>query len=201
MPIEIHWLDKIIHVPKDYLTLVGGTLYELDTDKLRLDLKVLEASVYGIVNVKTHNHNTSVTVAGITYARTISILFPYSIEFEDGRYSVRLVGSNNNIFDVGSGILVQNQVQVIPTNAAGLITVVQGSGVTEQDKVDIARLVWASLIIENNAEGSAGEYVEIIKKITSNKVTKAGDVITIFEANGSTVWRQYNLALGGRVEV
>ena len=65
-----------------------------------------------------------------------------SITFEDGQYSVRLAGSNNNFFDVENGILNQNQVQVIPGNAAGLIVHTSGSGVTEQDKTDIINGVW-----------------------------------------------------------
>jgi len=92
---------------------------------------------------KTHLHNTEVTVAGITYARTVEILPPYSVEFENGSYSVRLEGANNNVFDVEAGILVQNTVQVIPTNSAGLQVVVQGSGVTQQDKDDIVTSVYA----------------------------------------------------------
>ena len=40
-----------------------------------------------------------------------------------------------------------------------------------------------------------------IAKLTGNKVTKSGDVITIYEDDESTVWRQYNLAGDGRVEV
>jgi len=154
--ISIEWSTKIINVPKSYLTLVGGTLYEMDTNQFRLDLKALEASVYGIPNLKTHNHNTSVTVAGITYARTIEIVSGYSVKFEDGQYTIRLTGSNNNIFDVENGILYQNQVQIIPTNAAGLITVVSGSGVTEQDKLDIADRILDELIAEHGEEGSVG---------------------------------------------
>jgi len=119
--VEIDWGTYIISIPQSYLTLVSGTFYTLDTDVFRLDLKSLEASVLGIVEPKTHDHNTQVTVAGTTFARTIEILDPYSVEFEDGAYSVQLLGSNNNIFDIQNGILVQNQVQVIPTNSAGLI--------------------------------------------------------------------------------
>jgi hypothetical protein len=40
-----------------------------------------------------------------------------------------------------------------------------------------------------------------ILQLLGNKVTKSGDVITIYETDGITVWRQYNLASGGRVEV
>jgi len=43
--------------------------------------------------------------------------------------------------------------------------------------------------------------VEDIAKLTGHKVTKSGDTITIFEEDGITPWRQYNLADGGRVEV
>lgn len=112
---------NVINVPQSYLTLVSGTIYDLLTNSFRLDLKELEASEEGIVFPDTNIHNTEVTVAGTTFARTIEILPPYSIEFEDSQYTVRLQGSNNNIFDVAGGVLVQNQVQVIPGNSAGLV--------------------------------------------------------------------------------
>ena len=124
MAITIDWTTKVISVPQADLTLISGTLYELDTDWFRLQLKDIEDGE-GMPFPDTHRHNTEVTVAGTTYARTIEIINGYSVEFEDGQYSVRLVGSNNNIFDVENGILVQNQVQVIPTNSAGLIVVTQ----------------------------------------------------------------------------
>lgn len=142
MAISIDWGTRTINVPQSYLTNITGTLYELDTETFRTDLKALEDDEEGIPFPDTHQHYTEVTVAGVTYARFIIIINGYSITFEDGQYSVRLAGSNNNFFDVENGILNQNQVQVIPGNAAGLIKVVQGSGVTEQDKTDIAELVW-----------------------------------------------------------
>jgi hypothetical protein len=121
MAISVDYTTFIITIPQSDLTLVSGTFYTLDTDVFRLQLKDWEASVPGMAELKTHSHNTEVTIAGTTYARTIEILSPYSVEFEDGVYSVQLEGSNNNIWSVGDGILVQNSVQVIPTNSAGLI--------------------------------------------------------------------------------
>lgn len=121
--LTIDWNTKVISVPQLYLTLISGTLYELDTDQFRLDLRDIEDSEDGIPHDVTHGHNTAVTVAGTTYARVVELINDYSVEFEDGQYSVRLAGSNNNIFDVENGILVQNQVQVISTNSAGLIEV------------------------------------------------------------------------------
>lgn len=121
MAISVDWAAKEITVPKADLTLVSGTLYEHDTDAFRLELRALEDNEAGMPFVRTHKHNTEVTVAGITYARTIEIINGYSVEYEDGAYSVRLTGSNNNIWDIQNNVLVQNQVQVIPTNSAGLI--------------------------------------------------------------------------------
>ena len=122
MAISVDWATKVITVPQADCTLITGTLYELDTDVFRLALKDLEDDVEGIPFLDTHRHNTEVTVAGTTFARAIEIINGYSVEFTpDSQWTVRLVGSNNNIFDVENGILAQNQVQVIPTNAAGLI--------------------------------------------------------------------------------
>ncbi len=150
MAISIDWGTKVITVHQTDLTLISGTLYEMDTDQFRKDLKSLEDGEDGMPFPDTHKHNTEVTVAGVTYARFIEIINGYSITFEDGQYSVRLTGSNNNFFDVGNGILNQNQVQIITGNTAGLI--VAGSGVTEQDKTDIADAVWddadAALILK-----------------------------------------------------
>jgi hypothetical protein len=158
--LDVDWETYEIYIPQSYLTLSGGTLYTMDTDQFRLDLKETESSVFGIPHPKTHNHNTSVTIVGVTYSRFIEILPPYTITFEDGQYSVILNGSNNNIWDIAGGVLNQNQVQVIPTNSAGLQIVSTGSGLsTEQndklmsldDAEDTADAVWA----DDNALTSA----------------------------------------------
>lgn len=132
---------NVITVPQADLTLVSGTLYELDTNSFRQDLKTLEASEEGIVFPDTNSHNTEVTVAGTTFARLIEILSPYSVEFTpDSAWSTRLIGSNNNIFDVENGILQQNQVQVIPSNSAGLQIVSQGSGLSTSEQERLERI-------------------------------------------------------------
>lgn len=153
MPISVNWSTKRITVPQSYCTLITGTLYELDTDVFRKDLKDLEDAEEGIVFIDTHRHNTAVTVAGTTFARTIEIINGYSVEFTpDAAWSVRLVGSNNNIFDIQNGILIQNQVQVIPTNSAGLIV---GEGADPQD---VADAVWNKDLVEAmSGSGTTGE--------------------------------------------
>ena len=122
MATTIDHLTFIISVPQADLTFISGTLYELDTDAFRLNVAAILASEEGIVLEDAYIHNVPVTVAGTTFARTLEFISPYSIQFTpDAQYSVRLVGSNNNIFEVENGILVQNQVQVIPTNSGGLV--------------------------------------------------------------------------------
>jgi len=100
------------------LTQSSPEVRELNVNAFRLDLKDLEDDESGIYLPKTHNHNTEVTLAGLTYARTVEIISPYTVEFEDGQYTVNCIGANHNISDVK----VANQVSLIVNNAAGLIT-------------------------------------------------------------------------------
>lgn len=118
MPITIDWKYRIIHVPQNYLTPLGGLVYEMDVNQFRKDLKDLEDDEDGIVFLKTHNHNTEVVLSGTIYARIIEIINGYTVTFEDGQYAVKLVGANNNIPDVTN----VNQVSIRPNNSAGLVS-------------------------------------------------------------------------------
>jgi hypothetical protein len=139
MAITVDWITKVVSVPQADITFISGTLYELDTDWFRLQLKAIEASEEGIPFDDIHLHNTEVIVAGTTFFRTIEIINGYSIEFTpDAQWSVRLAGSNNNIFDVENGILVQNQVQVIAQNSAGGQVIETGvSGLTSLESAQL----------------------------------------------------------------
>lgn len=124
--ISINWATGVISVPQSYLTDLGGGIYELDADVFRLDLKDLEDSDEGMVFPITHNHNTEVVLAGVTYARSIEIINGYTITFEDGQYAVEVVGANTNFGDVTN----VNQVSLRTNNSAGLI-VTGGTDMTE----------------------------------------------------------------------
>jgi hypothetical protein len=168
MPISITWGTKTINVPKSYLTQIVGTLYELDTEQFRLDLKALEDDPEGIPFPDTHVHNTEVTVAGVTYARFIEIVNGYKVEFEDGQYSVRLAGSNNNIFDVENGILAQNQVQVIPGNSAGLIVKTVGSGLSEEEHDALLGLPDLAEIEASTILAKQGDLIRVLGLVQEN---------------------------------
>lgn len=124
MALSLDPATKVISVPQADLTFVSGTLYTLDSNQFRIDVMALLASENYIWMEDAYSHNTEVTVAGVTYARTLEFINGYSITLENtgSAYTVRIEGSNNNIFDIENGILNPTPlVTVISTNSAGLI--------------------------------------------------------------------------------
>lgn len=91
----------------------------LDVNWLRGQVSLLWASEDGAPYSRPFLHNTEVTISGILFGRQIVFLAPYTIEFEDGQYSVRLTGANHNVDDV----TVPNQVRIVTNLSAGLIRV------------------------------------------------------------------------------
>ena len=110
-----------IYVPKADMTLLQASpteIRELDLETFRYALRDLEDDPDGRPWPKTHQHNTEVSLGGITFARIVEVLDPYSITFEDGQYAVQINGGNSNVGDKAN----VNQVSVRPNNSAGLIT-------------------------------------------------------------------------------
>jgi len=58
---------------------------------------------------------------------------------------------------------------------------------------------WGTALPGTYAEGTAGKLMYDLIKLTGHNVTKVGNIITIYEADGETIWRQYDLSDGGRV--
>lgn len=122
MAITINPATYVISVPKADLTLIQSVpteIRELDSNQFRHWLDDWMDGEGGIYMPKTHNHNTEVLIDGLAYARTIEILSPYTVTFEDGQYQVNIVGSNNNIHSRRN----LNQVSIVPNNSAGLVNV------------------------------------------------------------------------------
>ena len=162
----IDWATKIITILRTdpTVTLQSGTFYTADTNAMRLAQKVIEASEEGIAHIDINRHNTEVTIAGTTYARTIEQINGYKVEFEDVQWSCQLEGSNNNYWDIGAGVLMQSQCQVIPTNAAGLIVGSGGGGgLTAQQTADA---VWDAPKVNHQDVDSMGELQQADSSIT-----------------------------------
>ena len=129
MALSIDRLTNIIFIPRADMTLVQSSpteIRELDIDAFRLELKDIEDDPFGIGYTDTHRHVQPITVGGVTLARVIEILSPYSITFEDGQYQVNIVGGNSNVSDVTN----LNQVGLRSSNSVGLQIVNTGSGLT-----------------------------------------------------------------------
>mgnify|MGYP001562674769 CR=1 FL=1 len=144
MAISIAWPTGVISVPKADMTLVSSSPFEvreLNINTFRLTLDDLQDDADGQVWATTHNHNTVVTVGGVTLARVVEIINGYTITFENGSYAVNLVGANSNIGDVVN----LNSVSVRAANSAGL---------TEPD---IAATVWNALIANHLTVGTTGK--------------------------------------------
>jgi hypothetical protein len=109
-------------------------VYQYDINTLRLALADLGDDPIGMHFPTSFNHVPPFTAGGVTLARVVEILDPYRVEFEDGMYSVNIVGGNSNISDVQ----VRNNVGVNTSNSAGLVVV----GSVDTDKI-IAH-VWAA---------------------------------------------------------
>lgn len=140
MALSLDPATKLISIPQADLTFVSGTLYDLDTDQFRKDVMTLLASEDYIWMDDAYSHNGEVTVAGTTFARTLEFINGYSLQFEDtgSAYSVRLTGSNNNLFDVDNGILTPTSlVTVISTNSAGLVRSTELAQQEVRDAMDL----------------------------------------------------------------
>jgi len=119
--ISIDWKTFVIYIPKVDMTNIQMSpteIWELDSNAFRLRLKDIEDDADGMGFLKTHDHNPPVDVGGVTLARVINLLPPYTVTFEDGQYAVNLIGANSNI---GDRVNV-NQVSVRTSNSAGLVT-------------------------------------------------------------------------------
>ena len=144
MAISINWPTGVISVPKADMTLVQSTpieIRELNINTFRLTLKDLEDDEEGMPFPRTHNHNTIVTVGGVTLARVVEIINGYTVTFENGAYAVNLVGANSNISDVVN----LNTVSVRASNSAGLT------------ELNLADVVWNALTADHLTAGTTGK--------------------------------------------
>lgn len=157
MAITIAWGTKIINIPQVDLTYISGSLYELDVDDFRLTLKDLEDDEAGMPFLRTHNHNTEVTVAGTVLSRVVEIINGYTVTFQDGQYAVRLVGANNNISDVTN----INQVSIRSNNSAGLIA----------DQAELTSTNVGAAVLDSTVEGTytLKQVLRIISAVLAGK--------------------------------
>jgi hypothetical protein len=175
MAITVDWATKVINVPKADTTLIQSTpteIRQLNLDTFRLTLRDLEDDFEGMPFDKTHNHNTTITVGGVTLARVVEIINGYTVTFEDGQYAVNLVGANSNVGDVVN----VNQVSVRSANSAGL-----------QDLSTILSAAYQGEVVVDFTNGQSGTDVPIGTR--STPVNNIADALTIAAKEGANTLR------------
>jgi hypothetical protein len=175
MAITVDWATKIISVPKIDTTLIQSTpteIRQLNLDTFRLILRDLEDDFEGMPFDKTHNHNTTITVGGVTLARVVEIINGYTVTFEDGQYAVNLVGANSNVGDVVN----VNQVSVRSANSAGL-----------QDLSTILSSAYQGEVVIDTINGQSGTDVPVGTRATP--VNNIADALIIAAKEGANTLR------------
>ena len=161
---------------------VGGGLYAGDIYFLMNGWRVLIEHVVSVVGTLYHDDGISpywVTSGGVS--ATVSNL----------AYGVGTSGSGG-LTEAQDAQLAQigDVLAGVQGNAAALASVDAGIGA----------LISAMAELDTDS-GALADQVAAILKLTGNRVSKSGDLVTIYENDGVTVFRRYNLANGGRVPV
>lgn len=167
MAVSIDWSTFVIMVPRADMPIIQASpeIRSLDMDWFRNQLNDIEDSPEGMPHPDTHRHNTTVTLSGVTYSRVVEIINGYTIEFEDGQYTVSLTGGNNNVLDVK----VANQVSVLGSNSAGQVDV--GSGLSTEQATRLNE-IWRRLELDP-------DNPLVDTESGGTRTTTAGDDITI----------------------
>jgi hypothetical protein len=164
MTLSIAWSTSLstITVPKSDLTQPGAStsFFTYDTSaQFWAEVKAAEASEIGIVFSDIVDRNAPYTIGGVVYAPKVEVLSNAQVQFEDADYTVVLEGSNNNIWDKESGILIKNDVLPVSGNSAGLQLVqTDVSGLTTSESADLAMLRKAFLNAQHLLEGSTANF-------------------------------------------
>ena len=161
---------KVIYVLQSELAPLGGSFYEYDIDTLRLALKTLEDDADGMTLDDTHKHTPPTTLAGVTFARQVQIINGYTVTFQDGSYSINIIGGNSNLGDV----INRNSVGVNTANSAGLVQVGE---FTADDRA----------------------MLQLLHRIGKNRMEVDIDAqqLVLYDDNGTTVLQRWNLATKG----
>ena len=119
MATTMDWATRIFTVYQSDMTNLGGGVYELDVEALRLELHALQASSDGITFPDIFTHNTEQLIGGTIYVRTIGIINGFSMTISPaGSYQVKCKGANHNLGDVYNNLTGPT---LLPQNSAGLV--------------------------------------------------------------------------------
>ena len=189
MPITVDWPTSVITIPQSYMTALGGGVYQLDIDQVRLDLRDLEAQqAEGAAWPYTHDHNTEQVISGITFARGVVFLDPYTIAVSPaGGWIVSCTGANHNMQDIYSNLTGPT---LLPNLTAGLV-VTGVSGLTVAESAALLGIEADVATIQTDIGFIRVDQAMVNKILRNRKITyksgpNAGKMI-IFDDDGTTV--------------
>ena len=114
--LSCNWNTKVITVPKSDLTLVGGTRYNITVLYWFQLLRELNGSVEGMAETIGFPLYRNVAPTSST-PRIVDVINGYTVQIEDGLYSLEFINGNTNFRDVE----IKNQVSVGTNNTTGFI--------------------------------------------------------------------------------
>lgn len=169
MAISIDYTTNEIIIPKADTVFVatdpitGRETRSLDMDDLWQALADIQDN-QGDVWAPTCFINTPPQdLGGITLGRSVLILAPYYVTFENGIYAVELQGGNTNLHTRTT----VNSVAVHSNNSLGLIQVTSGSGVLPADITAITSGVWEELAASHTTANTLGVLLQQMQVLTA----------------------------------
>lgn len=158
MAITIDYLTNEILIPKADTVFVstdpitGRETRSLDMDFLWKALADIQDNTTDVWAPTAYINTPPQDLGGITLARSVLILDPYYVTFENGTYAVELEGGNTNLHTRTT----VNSVAVHSNNSVGFAQIVSGSGVLPADITAISAAVWDKLVADHSSIGSFG---------------------------------------------
>ncbi len=160
MAYSVDWTAKVITVPLDDLTFVSGSVWSLDTSDVWIEVRRLEASPSdGLGRPQALEFVNTQILSDIPYSPIIKLINGYTWKTGTTNKVITLLGPNSNLLDT---FITGDGVSVLANNSAGK-TDDSGSGVTEQDIIDISdessKKVWDAQRADHEIAGSFGDWV------------------------------------------
>jgi hypothetical protein len=69
------------------------------------------------------------------------------------------------------------------------------------DYAALAAAVWESLATDYSQEETMGLFMNDLRKMLMSKAIKTGNIVTIYEDDGQTIWKRFDLTNSGRTEI
>ena len=165
MPLQIDWFNKLIEITSPTVSVDAQVLHDFIEDQMASPIGMTsDGAVEGFKGdiIKPEGKIEDPSNPGV-FSQIIIILNPeWQIQFFGGSgytriFGGKLVGGVSDQPILASG--AAGDVTVLESPVDGL-TVVSGSGVTAQDKLDIADQVWDETLSEHTTAGSTGEALD-----------------------------------------